>query len=158
MSIRLATPADASTLTRLINSAYRVESFFIRGDRTTEPEVQAWIAAPHSGFLVLEAPERRGLTGAVLVESPPGGGYFGLLSVDPDAQGKGFGRLLVEAAEAHCRAAGCLELRITVVNLRTELPGFYARFGYEAAGTLPFPAPHKLSQPVHLVVMRKSLV
>ena len=155
--VRGATGEDVPALTRLINTAYRVEAFFIRGDRTSEGEVQGWIESPGSGFLVLETIEPRRLVGAVYVEIRPAGGYFGLLSVDPDVQGKGFGRLLVEAAEAHCRAAGCGELTITVVNLRTELPTFYAKFGYQPDGTVPFPAPHKLTQPVHLVVMRKAL-
>jgi GNAT superfamily N-acetyltransferase len=146
-----------SALTRLINTAYRVEAFFIHGDRTHEQEVQRWIESPGCGFLLLETPDPPGIIGAVYVETRPIGGYFGLLSVDPDAQGKGFGRLLVEAAESHCKAAGCSELEITVVNLRTELPPFYAKFGFQDAGTIPFPAPHKLTQPVHLVVMRKSL-
>ena len=84
-------------------------------------------------------------------------GYFGLLSVDPAHQGQGLGRVLVEAAEARCRAAGCRALDIDVVNLRTELPPFYAKFGFRPTGTTPFPAPSKLKQPVHLVVMSKPL-
>lgn len=84
-------------------------------------------------------------------------GYFGMLSVDPDVQGTGLGRVLVEAAEAHCRAAGCRALDIDVVNLRTELPPFYAKFGFAPRGTSPFPAPGKLTQPVHLVLMSKVL-
>lgn len=155
--VRAATGADVPSLTRLINTAYRVEAFFIRGDRTDEGEVRGWIDTPGSGFLVLETVGPQSLVGAVYVETRPAGGYFGLLSVDPDVQGKGFGRLLVEAAEERCRSAGCRELTITVVNLRTELPSFYAKFGYQADGTVPFPAPHKLTQPVHLVVMRKIL-
>jgi GNAT superfamily N-acetyltransferase len=77
--------------------------------------------------------------------------------VHPEFQGTGLGRILVEAAEAHCRAAGCRALDIDVVNLRTELPTFYAKFGFQTVGVTPFPAPNKLKQPVHLVLMTKSL-
>lgn len=157
MSPRLATPADAPALTRLINSAYRVEAFFIIGDRISEPEILSRIGGSQSDFLAVQGVASGELTGAVYVEIRGDRGYFGLLSVDPDHQGTGLGRLLVEAAEAHCRAAGCQALDIDVVNLRTELPRFYAKFGFSATGTSPFPAPGKLKQPVHLVLMSKPL-
>lgn len=155
---RLATVDDAPALTRLINTAYRVEAFFITGDRIHEPEVRAQIESPASDYLVIDAAGGKPLAGAVYVELRQHDGYFGLLSVDPDAQGRGLGRVLVEAAEAYCRAAGRRELEITVVNLRTELPPFYAKFGFRESGATPFPAPGKLSQPAHLVLMRKMLV
>lgn len=152
---RIARFADAPALVRLINSAYRVEAFFLVGDRTSAPEVVAKLGAPASDFLVID--DAGGLAGAVHVEVRGERGYFGLLSVDPSHQGQGLGRVLVEAAEAHCRAAGCLALDIDVVNLRTELPPFYAKFGFRPTGVTPFPAPAKLKQPVHLVVMSKPL-
>ena len=152
---RIATAADAPALVRLINSAYRVEVFFLHGDRTSAVEVLAKLEAPASDFLVIEG--AGGLAGAVHVELRGERGYFGLLSVDPAHQGEGLGRVLVEAAEAHCRVAGCRALDIDVVNLRTELPPFYAKFGFRPTGTTPFPAQSKLKQPVHLVVMSKPL-
>ena len=155
--VRLAVTSDAGALTRLINSAYRVEAFFIVGDRIAEPEVLTRIGGDDSDFLVVDAAAAGGLSGAVYVERRGELGYFGLLSVDPDAQGTGLGRVLVEAAEGHCRAAGCRALDIDIVNLRTELPAFYAKFGFTPMGVTPFPAPGKLKQPVHLVQMRKPL-
>jgi len=155
---RRAVPADAPALTRLINSAYRVEAFFKIGDRIGEPEVLARIQGAQSDFLVVDSTTGGRMAGGVYVELRGARGYFGLLSVDPDAQGTGLGRVLVEAAVAHCQAAGCVALDIDIVNLRTELPSFYAKFGFAPTGTSPFPAPDKLSQPVHLVVMSKSLV
>ena len=82
-------------------------------------------------------------------------GYFGLLAVDPAHQGEGLGRVLVEAAEAHCRVAGCTVLDIDVVNLRLELPAFYAKFGFQPVGTAPFHGTEKLKRPAHLIVMSK---
>ena len=152
---RTATPADVPALVRLINSAYRVEVFFLHGDRTSAPDVVAKLEAPASDFLVID--DSGGLAGAVHVEVRGERGYFALLSVDPSHQGRGLGRVLVEAAEAHCRAAGCRALDIDVVNLRTELPPFYAKFGFRPTGVTPFPAQSKLKQPVHLVVMSKPL-
>lgn len=157
MTPRLATPADVPALARLINSAYRVEAFFVRGDRISEPDVLARIDAPGADFLVIDGTAAGRLAGTVYVEIRGERGYFGLLSVDPDSQGTGLGRVLVEAAEAHCRAAGCRALDIDVVNLRTELPPFYAKFGFQPIGVSPFLATGKLKQPVHLVLMSKAL-
>lgn len=154
---RLATPSDAGVLTRLINAAYRVEAFFLRGDRISELDVLTRIEAPGADFLVIDGTTAGRLAGTVYVEIRGDRGYFGLLSVDPDAQGTGLGRVLVEAAESHCRAAGCRALDIDVVNLRTELPPFYAKFGFRPVGESPFPRPAKLTQPVHLVLMSKPL-
>ena len=157
MDVRLANRDDIPALVRLINAAYRVEDFFIQGDRTTERDIQARLEAPHAAFLVIDGPAPGGLAGAVYVEIRGHRGYFGLLSVDPVRQGQGLGRALVHAAEAHCRAAGCQALDIDVVNLRRELPAFYARFGFSPTGTTPFPAPDKLRQEAHLVLMTKPL-
>ncbi len=154
---RLAGPADLPAITRLINTAYRVEAFFIRGDRTTEQELRTRLEGRRSDFLVIEDPLDDALVGAVYLELRGDCGHFSMLSVDPARQGTGLGRRLVEAAETYCRAAGCTAVEIDVVNLRTELPAFYAKFGYRTTGTSPFPAPAKLTQPIHLIVMRKPL-
>jgi len=154
---RRATHADLPGLARLINAAYRVEEFFLRGPRTTEPELRDKLEAPEGAFLVIDGQAPGELAGAVYVELRGSRGYFGLLSVDPGRQGEGLARLLVNAAEAHCRAAGCVALDIDVVNLRVELPAFYAKFGFLPVSTAPFPTQDKLSQPAHLIVMSKPL-
>lgn len=157
-TIRLATRSDIPGLACVINAAYRVEEFFLNAPRTTEPELVAKLEAPGHVFLVIDGVKDGALAGAVHVELRGKRGYFGLLSVDPTRQGEGLARVLVEAAEAHCRAAGCVALDIDVVNLRTELPAFYAKFGLLPVGTAPFPAHEKLRQPVHLIVMSKPLL
>jgi GNAT superfamily N-acetyltransferase len=153
----MARPADVPALVRLINAAYRVEDFFINGDRTNERDVRARLAMPGAAFLVIDGPAAGDLAGAVYVEIRGTRGYFGLLSVDPGRQKQGLGRALVEAAEAHCRGAGCRDMDIDVVNLRQELPAFYSGLGYIAAGTTPFPDRAKLTREAHLVVMTKPL-
>ena len=155
---RLATHSDVPALARVINAAYRVEEFFLSAPRTTEPDLRSKLERPGGAFLVLDGREPGTLAGAVYVELRGERGYFGLLSVDPARQGEGLARVLVEAAERHCREAGCVALDIDVVNLRVELPAFYAKFGLFPVGTAPFPADEKLSRPAHLIVMSKSLV
>jgi GNAT superfamily N-acetyltransferase len=157
--IRSAVAADVPELVRLINRAYAVEKFFADGDRTSDGQIRDRLTRPASGFLVIDHASVRGrLTACVWVELRGDRGYFGMLAVDPEEQGKGFGRLLVTAAEAHCRGAGCRFLDISVVNLRTELPAFYRQFGFAPYATAPFHDPKTLTRPAHLVLMTKPLV
>ena len=151
--IRVATPDDAADVATLITLAYRVEDFFIDGDRTDAADVRRHMQ--HGVFLVLELDGA--LAAAVYVKVRAGSGYFGMLSVDPARQGEGLGRQLIEAAEEWCRTAGCTEMEIEVVSLRTELPPFYERHGYVLTGTRPFDDAHKSRIPCEFLVMRKEL-
>jgi GNAT superfamily N-acetyltransferase len=154
MHTRLAVPGDAPAVAALISLAYRVEDFFKTGDRTDEADVRARMAK--SAFLLLE--DAGGLAGCVYVDVRGETGYFGMLSVDPARQGHGLGARLIAAAEDHCRHAGCREMEIEVVHLRTELPPFYRRFGYLESGTRPFFDQEHSRLPCHLIVMTKSLL
>jgi GNAT superfamily N-acetyltransferase len=155
---RTATASDIPALVRVINRAYDIERFFVTGTRTSEPDVAERLQRPNAAFLVVDDggfPDD--LAGAVYVDIRGARGYFAMLAVDPRRQGNGLGRLLVTAAEEHCRKAGCTFVDIEVVNLRTELPAFYAKFGYAPYTTAPFPTAERLSRSAHLVVMTKPL-
>jgi GNAT superfamily N-acetyltransferase len=153
MTTRLATPAEAPTLAALISLAYRVEDFFKIGDRTDADDVRARMAS--GAFIVVE--DERGMAGCVYVTVHGDVGYFGMLSIDPARQGQGLGSRLIAAAESYCRDAGCHTMELEVVNLRTELPPFYRRFGYVESGTRPFSDTERASQPCHFIVMTKPL-
>jgi ribosomal protein S18 acetylase RimI-like enzyme len=157
MNTRYATSGDIPELVRIINLAYRVEDFFIDGDRTNTTDVQSRLVAPGACFIVIDAPDARSLAGAVWVETHGDRGHFAVLSVDPAFQGQGLARLMIEAVEDHCRKAGCSALDLEVVDLREELPAFYTRFGFRAASTAPFPSREKLTRPAHLILMSKPL-
>jgi GNAT superfamily N-acetyltransferase len=154
MVIRPSGLDEVDAVAALITLAYRVEAFFVTGDRTDAADVRRRMQ--RGEFLVLEDPAGV-LAGCVYVEVRIDRGYFGMLSVNPARQGHGFGRALVEAAEARCQAAGCHEMEIEVVNLRTELPPFYRRLGYGEEGSRPFPADERVTRPAHFIVMTKSL-
>ena len=153
LTIRTAVPDDAPVLAALISLAYRVEDFFKIGDRTDPDDVRAHM--DEGTFLVLE--DRDTVAGCVFVKIDDETGYFGMLSVDPARQGQGLGIRMITVAEDHCRAAGCREMELEVVNLRTELPPFYRKFGYVEAGTRPFPDLEKSKLPCHFIVMSKPL-
>jgi GNAT superfamily N-acetyltransferase len=154
MNTRLAGPDDAAELAALISLAYRVEDFFKIGDRTDAADVREKMTT--GAFIVLEDADRS-IAGCVYVTARGDVGYFGMLSIDPARQGQGLGARLIAAAEQHCRRAGCREIEIEVVNLRTDLPAFYRRFGYAESGTRPFTDTDRASQPCHFVVMSKPL-
>jgi GNAT superfamily N-acetyltransferase len=147
--IRAAELHDAESLTVLINEAFRVEEFFVTGDRITLEEVRGHLA---KGVFLLSDGE-----GTVYVELRGDRAYFGLLSVHSACQRAGVGRRLISAAEDYARARGCKFMDITVVNLRVELLPFYGKLGYAENGTAPFPDPEKCKLPAYLIRMSKPL-
>lgn len=154
---RTATPDDAPDLVRLINHAYRVEDFFVHGDRVDLPGVLERMSRPGGSFLVLDDPELGGPVATLFLEPHGLQGYFGLLAVHPDAQGRGLARRLIAAAEDHFRQRGFAEMMIDVVTLRTELFPFYAALGYEPRHTIPLDGRVALRIPAELRVMVKPL-
>jgi GNAT superfamily N-acetyltransferase len=156
--VRVATSEDTAEVVRVINLAYRVEDFFVNGDRTDSGDVTARMKDPAGVILVVDAEDGGSLAAAVCVDVHDGRGHFAMLSVDPAYQGKGLARLLITTIEEHCRTAGCHSLDIEVVNLREELPQFYEAFGFLPSGVGPFNSPAKLTREAHLVRMTKSLL
>ena len=131
-TVRTADVLDAGKIARLVNEAFQVEAFFKIGDRTSEDEIRSLMTKGE--FLVIDGGTRDRLAATVFTSIDGARGYFGMLSVDPSHQGTGLGRALIDAAEARARARGCDCMEIHVVNLRTELPPLYRRFGYVESG------------------------
>ena len=148
-----ATPDDAERLAALISAAYRVEDFFKVGDRIDAAGVRDKMR--RGRFLVLR--DADAFAGCVYVQITGTVGYFGLLSIDPGRQKQGLGSRLIELTENACREAGCTEMELDVVNLRTELPPFYRKFGYAEHGTRAFPDTERTTRACHCMVMRKAL-
>jgi predicted N-acetyltransferase YhbS len=152
--IRIATAADAEQITALINAAFRLaEGFFIDSPRITLDEVNHYLDT--GAFLV--APDEHGLSGCVYVEPRGERAYLGLLSVDPSRQQSGLGSRLMVAAEDYCRGRGARFMDILIVNLREDLPAFYAHRGYVETGMTPFPADVPTKVPCHFINLSKPL-
>jgi GNAT superfamily N-acetyltransferase len=156
MQIRPATETDIAALVLLINRAYRAEDFCIVGDRTNADGIRQMMAA--GNFMVIDGETSASpLVGAVYCALHGRRAYLGMLSVNPDGQGQGTSRILIDAVEQYARAAGCNFLDLTVINVRENLFGFYAKFGFAPFDTVIFPDPHKQRMPLHLVKLTKAL-
>lgn len=153
-SLRNAIEKDVEALVELVNLAYRVEDFFIKGNRTFPGEV---IEHLHEGTFVVAHAAGLPYAGTVFTRLEGDSGYFGMLAVHPALQAKGLGRRLIAEAEQRAVAAGRETMRIVVVNLRTELIPWYEGLGYVQDGTEPFVDTWKLRQPAHFVRMRRAL-
>jgi GNAT superfamily N-acetyltransferase len=151
--IRLALPADAESLVRLINAAFRVEQPYIEGNRIDATGVRSYMA--NGRFLVAE--DSTGLAGCVYVQIDGDGGYLGLLGVDPPRQGTGLARKMMDAAENYFREADCKAVNLRVISARTPLPSFYRHLGYHETGTAPFAPDVPVKVPCHYILMSKSL-
>jgi GNAT superfamily N-acetyltransferase len=148
--------ADASAvyaLTDLINRAFRIERFFVDGDRITAPDVGERLRTGE--FILAKSGDQ--IVGSVYVELRRPRCYVGLLAVEPSRQKQGVGTRLMAAAEEYGRAHGAEAMDLQIVNLREEMARFYARHGYMDTGTAPFPpgVPTKLK--CHFITMAKTL-
>lgn len=148
LSFRAATAGDLDVLVDLVTSAYRgdasrvgwtTEADFLDGNRIDRDVLLQDIVRPRSRVLIAE----RG--GAMLacahVCEDDGAGYFGMFSVDPKLQGGGVGKAVLAEAERIVRDDwGLPAMRMTVIDIRDELIGFYTRRGYVRTGIKkPFP-------------------
>lgn len=151
--IRLATVSDLPALVPHINRAYEVERFIFEKDRTSLAELSEM--SQGGQFLIVE--EDGELRGSVYVEKRDRRAYLGMLAISPDHQGRGFGAGLIHAVEEHARSLGCTDLDLRVVSPRTELAGYYRRFGFEVTHTEPPHVDVPAKIPWHLIYMSKPL-
>ena len=155
MTIRVADVSEAEVLVQLINTAFRIEKFFVDGDRINLAQVLALF--PKGEFLLADGDGDGTHAGCAYVEQRGDHAYLGLLSIDPARQRTGLGSRLVAAAEDWARQRGCRFMDLRIVNLREELPLFYRRHGYVEDGTEPWPAEIPSKLPCHFIRMSKPL-
>jgi len=105
---------------------------------------------------VLVAEEAGRLAGAVEVRVEGATGYFGMLAVDASARRAGVGRALVQAAEDHCRRAGCTVMTMSTGEDRAELIPYYSKMGYRVTAIEPSNNP-AFKRPIRVVHMARSL-
>jgi len=74
-----------------------------------------------------------------LMAMPDGGFEVGKMAVAADAQGLGLGRRLLDACEAHARAAGAPRLYLETNSAQTHAIALYRRFGFVDLPAQPTP-------------------
>ncbi len=179
IQFRYARRADAPVVVDLIERAYRSpeaagnwtsEANLLTGPRTSRDEITDLIDREDSRFVICEQGGRiaacclvQGLNRDPLpAHAASNAAYFGMFAIDPAIQGGGLGRIMIAEAERRVRDLwDCNQMVMTVINLRTELIGWYERRGYRLTGaTLPFPfsdTSGETTRDFHLVEMRKDI-
>jgi GNAT superfamily N-acetyltransferase len=154
-SIRIATAADIPAIVAVVNSAFEVETFF-DGERTDEKNISEMMQKGE--FLLMEDASRQ-LLASVYVQVHGERAYFGMFAVEPGHQSMGLGRLIVGAAENHCRSKGYKFIDFKMLSLRTKLLPFYHHLGYMETGVEEFQSPRhlKAGTKCHFILMSKAL-
>jgi ribosomal protein S18 acetylase RimI-like enzyme len=151
--LREASLQDVDAIVSLINRAFAVERFFKAGDRTNSEQVTQMLR--DGKFLLLT--EANGIVACVWVKITGRRAYLGTLAVDPQRQRLGLGARMMREAEAYLRAAGCKAVDIRIINLRTELPAIYRKFGFAETGTQSAEVIRNATRPIHFITMSKEL-
>ncbi|MBS1117804.1 MAG: family N-acetyltransferase [Deltaproteobacteria bacterium] len=145
---RPATRADIPAVVELVESAYRgdasrvgwtTEADLLGGRRTDADDVRSCIERERSIVLLAERDGHLVACAHVAIEGPAG--YFGMFSVTPMLQGAGLGKAVLAEAERLAREDWQVpRMRMSVIDVRTELIAFYERRGYVRTGIKrPFP-------------------
>ncbi len=168
-----ALDADHPELVDLVNLAYRgrggeaeswnVETGVVAGERITLEHLRENLASTPHARLMLHRQGGTILACVWLEAMPDGSWHLSLLAVRPGLQAGGLGRRMLEASEAHAKAAGADRVHLAVLNARQTLIGWYARRGYRRTGeTVPFPyGDDRFGRPLRddlsFVVLEKAL-
>ena len=171
MVLQSATSDDLTEIVSLVNRSFRgsvgwaVEQQVVDGARITLPALREQLAAtPEALQLVWRDDADGALLGSVWLEALDGAvWYMGLLCVEPEQQARQLGRTLLTAAEETAKERGARRMRISVLNVRDTLMGWYERRGYVRTGeTQAFPyGDNSMGTPMrddlYFVVLEKAL-
>lgn len=148
LSFRLATVDDIPALHSLVTSAYRGESSragwtteadILDGQRVDPSGIASDIARDRSAIVVGECDDR--IVACCHIAANESDCYFGMFAVNPTQQGAGIGKQVMAFAENYAaREWNLKQMRMTVIDCRSELMEFYERRGYRRTGVkTPFP-------------------
>lgn len=139
--ITIATLEDASTLEKLVNSAYRgetskkgwtTEANLLEGKRITLNELEKIIKNKNN--TILKYTDNNQIIGSVLLANKGNKLYLGMLAISPELQNKGIGKKLLKQAEVHALSLGLSKIVMTVITIREKLIEWYKRHGYLDTG------------------------
>lgn len=140
---RAAGQADIDAVVALVESAYRgesgrrgwtTESDLLDGRRTDAELVAKLLVSPDHGVILLAMVDGV-LRACCHIERHDDAAHFGMFAVDPSLQGGGLGRHVLAEAERFARETWrCGAMRMSVIDLRSELIAWYERRGYRRTG------------------------
>lgn len=153
IEFRTANESDIAPLVKMINNSYRPEhsnvswsneSKLMTGDRINVAKLVEMLQQFNSVTLV--GTHDNALVSCVLIEQIELTAKIGLLTVDIAKQQLGYGKATLHAAEDYAfRTFGANEIKMHVLQTRSELIDFYIRRGYGRTGIVR-------DYPVHLGV------
>ena len=147
MTFSSAVIADAQSIAKLVNSAYRgdyskqgwtTEADILGGQRTDSGKIQEMIEDPQATIELLKVGNQ--LMGCVYLKHEGDAVYLGMLTVEPTQQDKKYGSQLMTHAESWAQQRGVKKMKMTVIEGRDTLIAYYQRRGWYFTGkTEPFP-------------------
>ena len=153
ITIRIATPADAATLTEIArrtfndtfadqNRAEDMEKYLREtfGERQqlrelNDPSITTFFAE-QNGVAIAYAQVRSGRASAAVGEGKAL--EIARFYVDRNAHGRGIAQQLMAAVQAHARANDCALLWLGVWERNARAIAFYRKCGFERVGSQPF--------------------
>ena len=142
-----ATVDDLPRIVELVNSCYRgeysktgwtTEADLLDGQRTDVDSLREFLDQPANHLFITV--ENGKILASVAVTDEEQGLYFGMLSVEPGLQGKGIAKFIMNQIEELARSKNFSHVRLSVIDLRTELIAYYVRRGFKPTGNWePFP-------------------
>lgn len=140
--IGLATLDDIPQLCELLAVLFAQEAEFEPDAAKQATGLRRIIENPEIGqILLLRADaEVLGMVSLLYTVSTARGGCVALLEdlvVQPQRRNSGAGSILLQAAIAHARAAGCLRITLLTDRANEAALRFYRRHGFAASGMLP---------------------
>lgn len=153
LDFREALIEDASSIAKLVNTAYRgeiskqgwtTEAYILDGLRTSKYEIQQLIETENSKFIMCIQGDD--LIGSIHLLCDYGSVHIGMLAVKPNLQNLNIGKQVLANAELFAKKTwGSHKFVMQVINLRHELISFYERRGYKRTGEFQdFPVKPKL--------------
>jgi len=142
MITRVATTANIPALVAHINNGYRgensrsgwtTEADLLDGTRVDDAELAAIIDDPKADLHIFGETEDD-ILASVYLKKEPDHLYLGMLTVRPTLQGSGLGKIVLAYAESFAREEGFHQVKMTVIQARTELIAWYNRQGYLPTG------------------------
>ena len=125
--IRPAGPADAATVSDIVDAAYR--GYIPRIGKPPGPMLDDYSRRIAAGQVSVLA-DAAGIVGVLVLEETADGFLLNNIAVAPRGQGKGHGRALLAFAEAEAVRRGWRDIRLYTNALMTENIALYLRIGY----------------------------